>query len=43
VLNSAFNDLQTGLSDDAETLFLSSNRPGGLGSDDVWTSKRKKQ
>jgi hypothetical protein len=43
VLNSASNDLQAALSDDAETLFFSSNRPGGgFGSDDLWTSKREK-
>jgi hypothetical protein len=41
VVNSASNDLQAALSDDAETLFL--NRPGGFGSDDIWTSKREKQ
>jgi hypothetical protein len=35
--------LQAALSDDAETLFFSSNRPFGFGSDDIWTSKREKQ
>jgi WD40-like Beta Propeller Repeat len=43
VVNSASNDLQAALSDDAETLFFSSNRPGGFGSDDIWTSNREKQ
>ena len=41
-LNSASNDLQAALSDDAETLLFSSNRAGGFGSDDIWTSKREK-
>jgi hypothetical protein len=43
VVNSASNDLQAALSDDAEVLLFSSNRPGGFGSDDIWTSKREKQ
>jgi hypothetical protein len=43
VLNSAFNDLQAAFSDDAETLFFSSNRPGGFGSDDILTSTRETQ
>jgi hypothetical protein len=42
-VNSASNDLQAALSDDAETLFFSSNRPGPFGSDDIWTSKREKE
>jgi hypothetical protein len=41
VLNSSSNDLQANLSDDAEVLFFSSNRPGGFGSDDLWMSKRE--
>ena len=43
VLNSASNDLQAALSDDAETLLFSSNRPDGHGSDDIWMSKREKR
>ena len=45
VVNSASNDLQAAFSDDAETLWFSSNRPPplGFGSDDLWTSKREKQ
>ena len=43
VVNSASNDLQAALSDDAEVLLFSSNRPGGFGSDDIWISKREKQ
>jgi hypothetical protein len=42
VVNSASNDLQAALSDDAEALFFSSNRPGGFGSDDIWTSDRER-
>jgi hypothetical protein len=42
VVNSASNDLQAGLSDDAEILHFSSNRPDGFGSDDLWMSKREK-
>jgi hypothetical protein len=41
--NSASNDLQAALTDDAETLFFSSNRPGGFGSDDLWMSKRERR
>jgi WD40-like Beta Propeller Repeat len=40
VVNSSSNDLQAYLSDDAETLFFSSNRRG-FGSDDLWTSRRE--
>jgi hypothetical protein len=40
-LNSASNDLQAALSDDGETLFFSSNRPGGSGSDDLWLATRE--
>jgi WD40-like Beta Propeller Repeat len=43
VLNSPLNDLQANLSDDAEVLFFSSNRPGGSGSDDLWMSRREPQ
>jgi WD40-like Beta Propeller Repeat len=42
VVNSEFNDRQAALSDDAEALYLASNRPGGLGSEDIWTSTREK-
>jgi hypothetical protein len=42
VVNSAANDLQSALNDDAELLFFSSNRPGGYGSDDLWTSERER-
>lgn len=43
VVNSASNDLQAALSDDAEVLLFSSNRPGGFGSDDLWMSTREKR
>ena len=43
VVNSASNDLQSALSNDAEVLLFSSNRPGGFGSDDLWMSKREKR
>lgn len=39
-VNSSANELQAGLSDDAELLLFSSNRPEGFGSDDLWMSKR---
>ncbi len=42
IVNSASNDLQADLSDDAEVLFFSSNRLGGFGSDDLWMSEREK-
>ncbi|MGH3104929.1 MAG: hypothetical protein ACRDN6_12620 [Gaiellaceae bacterium] len=41
-VNSTANDLQANLSDDGEMLLFSSNRPGGLGQDDIWLSKREK-
>jgi WD40-like Beta Propeller Repeat len=40
-VNSSANDLQVALSDDAELLLFSSNRPDGLGSDDLWMSIRE--
>jgi hypothetical protein len=39
-VNSSDNDLQANLSDDGETLFFSSSRSGGSGSDDIWVSER---
>ena len=41
VLNTTFQDRQAALSDDAETLYFASTRPGA-GSDDIWTSTREK-
>jgi hypothetical protein len=43
LLNSPANDLQAALNDDAEVLMFSSNRVGGAGSDDIWTSRREKR
>jgi peptidoglycan-associated lipoprotein len=44
VLNSSANDLQANFSDDAEVLFFSSNRPGGVGAtDDLWMTEREPQ
>jgi hypothetical protein len=42
VVNGDANDRQAALSDDAEMLLFASNRFGGLGSDDIWTSTREK-
>lgn len=39
-LNTAFTDTQPSLSFDGRTLLFSSNRPGGLGANDVWISMR---
>lgn len=39
-LNSADTDLQPSLSHDGRTLLFASNRPGGLGGQDLWTSTR---
>ena len=41
VLNTSAQDRQAALSDDAETLYFASTRPGE-GSDDIWTSTREK-
>lgn len=35
-----YNELTPYLASDGETLYFSSNRPGGLGSNDIWKSKR---
>lgn len=36
----AFNEMTPYLASDGETLYFSSNRPGGLGDNDIWKSKR---
>lgn len=41
-LNTAFDDRAPYLSDDGLTLVLASNRPGGLGGDDLYVSTRRK-
>jgi Tol biopolymer transport system component len=40
-LNSSANDLRPTLRFDRREIFLSSNRPGGLGLDDIWGSTRQ--
>src|SRR5262249_32587495 len=40
VINSAFNDQHPALSKDGLSLYISSNRPGGYGADDLWVSHR---
>lgn len=40
VLNSTVMDRHPSLSSNARTLFLASNRPGGLGGDDLWMATR---
>ena len=40
-LNSAANDLRPSVRFDRREIFLSSNRPGGFGDDDIWTSTRQ--
>jgi hypothetical protein len=39
-LNTATGDMQPSLSDDARTLLFTSDRPGGLGGNDLWVSTR---
>ena len=39
-LNTAVSDQQPSLSSDARTLLFTSNRPGGLGGNDLWISTR---
>lgn len=39
-LNTAVNDQQPSLSSDARTLLFTSDRPGGLGGNDLWISTR---
>jgi hypothetical protein len=39
-LNTVFNDQQPSLSSDARTLLFTSDRPGGLGGNDLWISTR---
>ena len=40
-VNTARNDIQAHLSDDAETLYYSGNRLGGRGMDDIWLIRRE--
>lgn len=40
-LNSSANDLRPSVRFDRREIFLSSNRPGGFGDDDIWVSTRQ--
>ena len=40
-LNSAANDLRPSVRFDRREIFLSSDRPGGVGGEDIWTSRRQ--
>src|SRR5918999_5717216 len=40
-LNTAFNDGCPTLAPDGRTLFMASNRPGGLGGQDIWMATRE--
>src|SRR5215469_8910331 len=40
LINTAFNDQHPALSKDGLSLYISSNRPGGYGADDIWVSQR---
>jgi hypothetical protein len=41
-VNTAANDIQAHLSDDAEVLYYSGNRADGLGMDDIWLIRRER-
>src|SRR2546426_10908058 len=41
VVNSSALDANAGLSPDEHTLYFISNRPGGLGGNDIWMSRRE--
>src|SRR5262245_63933062 len=40
VINTAFNDQHPALSKDGLSLYITSNRSGGQGADDLWVSQR---
>jgi WD40-like Beta Propeller Repeat len=41
LINTAFNDQHAAISKDGLSLYFTSNRPGGLGADDLWVSTRE--
>jgi hypothetical protein len=41
VVNSPFNELSAEISSDGLALYFGSNRPGGLGANDIWVSTRE--
>ncbi len=41
-INTKYKESQPSLSADGRTIYFASNRPGGLGKFDIWTSKRNK-
>jgi len=40
VVNSSFNEYHPAISNDGRSLYISSNRPGGFGNNDIWVSQR---
>ena len=42
-VNTPANDIQAHLSDDAETLYYSTNRADGHGMDDIWLISRERR
>ncbi len=40
VINTGYNDQHPAISKDGLSLYLTSNRPGGFGADDLWVSQR---
>lgn len=40
VVNSSFNEYHPAISNDGRSLYISSDRPGGFGNNDIWVSQR---
>jgi Tol biopolymer transport system component len=40
-INSASNDVQVGIAPNGKTLYVASNRPGGVGDVDIWVSSKQ--
>src|SRR5712664_1114376 len=40
VVNSSFNEYHPAISNDGRSLYISSDRPGSVGSNDIWVSQR---